>query len=66
MGLLTPQGLKQYRKIAIVAMAILSAILTPPDPVSMIVMVTPLVILYELSILGSYLVVRRKQAKVTE
>lgn len=61
LGLLTPQTLREYRKIAIVGMAFLSAVLTPPDPFSMMVMLTPLVLLYEASILLSYLVIRRKR-----
>ncbi len=61
MGLLTPQTLREYRKIALVAMAFLSAVLTPPDPFSMMVMLAPLVLLYEASILLSYLVIRRKR-----
>ena len=60
MGLLTPQTLKQYRKVSIVGMAVIAAILTPPDPYSMMIMLIPLVILYELSVWVSYLVVRRK------
>lgn len=61
MGLLTPQTLREYRKIALVAMAFLSAVLTPPDPFSMMVMLAPLALLYEASILLSYLVIRRKR-----
>lgn len=61
LGLLTPQTLREYRKIAIVGMAFLSAVLTPPDPFSMMVMLTPLVLLYEASILLSYVVIRRKR-----
>lgn len=59
-GLLTPQTLKSYRKMAIVGMAFLSALLTPPDPFSMLVMLFPLVILYESSIWASYIVMRRQ------
>jgi sec-independent protein translocase protein TatC len=61
LGLLTPQTLKQYRKVAIVGLTIGAAVLTPPDPVSMIIMLLPLVIMYEGSILLSYLVIRRKK-----
>lgn len=61
MDLLTPAALKQYRKQAIVGMAVLSAVLTPPDPISMMFMMAPLVLLYEASIWTSYLVVRRKR-----
>lgn len=61
MGLLTPQALRDYRKFAIVIMALAAAILTPPDVVSMGIMLLPLVILYEMSIWTSYLVLRRKK-----
>jgi sec-independent protein translocase protein TatC len=61
MGLLTPEALKKGRAIAIVGMAVGSAALTPPDPFSMVVMLLPLILLYEGSILLSYLVVRRKK-----
>lgn len=61
MGVLTPQMLKEYRKIAIIGMAVLSAMFTPPEPVSMIVMLVPLYGLYELSILASHVVIRRKE-----
>lgn len=66
MGILTPQTLKQYRKLAIVAMAVIAAILTPPDPFSMLVMLVPLVLLYESSIWMSYVVIRRKTKEQTE
>jgi len=61
MGLLTPQSLREYRKFAIVIMAVAAAILTPPDVFSMSIMLLPLVILYEASIWMSYLVLRRKK-----
>jgi sec-independent protein translocase protein TatC len=61
LDLLTPATLKRYRKQAIVGLAVLSAILTPPDPISMSFMMAPLVLLYEASIWTSYLVVRRKR-----
>ncbi len=61
LGLLSPQTLKRFRRLAIVVMAVAAAILTPPDPISMTMMLIPMVILYEVSIWLSYLVVRRKQ-----
>ncbi len=66
MGLLTPQALKQYRRMAIVGMSVVAAVLTPPDPFSMLVMLLPLVILYEASIWASYLVVRRRAQTAAE
>ena len=54
-GIFTPAFLREYRKFAIVIFLILGAVLTPPDPVSQILIVIPLVILYEFSILISKL-----------
>lgn len=64
MGLLTPQTLKQYRKVALVGMALIAAILTPPDPFSLLIMLLPMAVLYESSIWASYLVLRRKKRQV--
>ena len=50
-GILTPAFLREYRKFAVVVFLILGAVLTPPDPVSQILIVVPLIILYEFSIL---------------
>ncbi len=60
MDLLSPATLKEYRKVAIVGMAVAAAMLTPPDPVSMLIMLLPLALLYEGSIWLSYLVVWRR------
>jgi sec-independent protein translocase protein TatC len=62
-GILTPKFLRTYRRHAIVAIMILSAFITPPDPVSMIIMTFPLIILYEISVLVSAGVNRAKRTK---
>ncbi len=49
-GLITPKFLKKYRKHAIVIILILSAIITPPDIFSQILVSLPLLLLYELGI----------------
>ena len=59
-GLLTPEFMGHYRKHAIVIILVLSAFITPPDPVSLVLMSVPLLLLYELSIGVSWLVNRRK------
>lgn len=64
MDLLSPASLKQYRKLAIIGIAFVSAVLTPPDPISMTIMMVPLLVLYEVSIWASYLVVRRRRSVV--
>ena len=54
-GLLTPAFLQQYRKFSIVVFLILGAVFTPPDPLSQILIVVPLIVLYEFSIFISKL-----------
>jgi sec-independent protein translocase protein TatC len=49
-GLITPQFMKTYRKHSIVVILILSAIITPPDVSSQILVCIPILILYEISI----------------
>jgi len=49
-GIATPEFLRQYRRHAIVLILIVSAILTPPDVVSQLLMAVPLMVLYEIGI----------------
>lgn len=50
MGIIPSEALRSRRRIAIVIIFFLAMILTPPDPVSQIVMAVPMCILYELCI----------------
>lgn len=50
MGIVSVQILKDYRKHAIVFFFVLSAILTPPDMISQLLVAFPLILLYEISI----------------
>jgi len=49
-GVVSPQFLKKQRRYAILGISIIAAVLTPPDPLSMLFMMVPLLILYEFSI----------------
>lgn len=49
-GLISPQLLRKFRRHAFIGALILSAILTPPDVFSQLLVSVPLVILYEISI----------------
>lgn len=50
MGVVTSKLLRNYRRYAIVMLAAMSAMFTPPDMISMVLMMIPMVLLYELSI----------------
>ena len=59
-GLLTPSFMVHYRRHSIVVVLILSAFITPPDPISLVLMSVPLWFLYEISIGVSWLVNRKR------
>jgi len=59
-GVLTPAFMRHYRRHSIVTILILSSFITPPDPVSMLIMSFPLAILYETSIGVSWIVNRKR------
>ncbi|KAA3623073.1 MAG: twin-arginine translocase subunit TatC [Flavobacterium sp.] len=62
-GIVTPEILKKYRKFALVIVLIISAIITPPDIASQVIVAIPVVILYEVSIFISKAVVKRQNKK---
>lgn len=67
MGLVTPSFLRTYRKYAYVVLLVLAAIITPsPDWGSQLIVVIPLVFLYELSIVISARVNKNQEKKWNE
>jgi sec-independent protein translocase protein TatC len=64
-GLITPAFLRKNRKFALVIVLSLSAIITPPDIASQIIVSIPVLILYEVSIWISKWVYRRQQKEMS-
>ena len=60
-GIATPAFLIHQRRYAIIAILIVSAVLTPPDVVSQLLMAVPLIILYEIGIIVSKMVYVSKE-----
>jgi len=60
-GVVSPKILKKYRKISLVIVLILSAIITPPDIASQVIVSVPIIVLYEISIYISKAVIRKQQ-----
>lgn len=63
-GLVTPDGMKTYRRHAIVGAMLLSAFLTPPDPVSQVMIALPLILLYQFSIFLSRVAMNRRKKEM--
>lgn len=63
LGLVTPQMLKKYRSISAVLLCIAAAALTPTvDPVNLMTMWIPLLLMYEACIWISYVIVKRSKS----
>ena len=60
LGLVTPGFLRRNRRYALVIAAALAAFLTPPDAISMLMMMVPLLLLYEVGIVCAWVVTRRR------
>jgi sec-independent protein translocase protein TatC len=62
-GIIGAQNLRQFRRYAIVGITAVAAVLSPPDPFSMIAMALPTILLYEASI---YAVDRVEKARLAK
>lgn len=60
-GLVTPELLQSYRRHALVGILVVSAIITPPDLTSQILVSMPVLVLYEIGIVISRRVTKRMQ-----
>ena len=63
-GLLTPDFMRKHRRHAIIGAMILSAFLTPPDPVSQIMIALPLILLYQFAIFLSKIAERQRKKEL--
>ena len=59
-GIIDQKFLKEKRRIAVVVLAVLSAVVTPPDALSMMMLLIPLCLLYEISIIVVGILVRQR------
>ena len=62
-GILSIHQLVSFRKYAIVLSFVFAAIITPPDPFSQISLALPIILLYEISILISRFLEKKKKNK---
>lgn len=60
-GILTPEFMRAYRKHSYIVILVIGAIVTPPDPLSQMLISMPLFLLYEISIFISVYVSRKRR-----
>jgi len=65
-GLLSTEFLRRHRKIALLFMLIMSSIITPPDIISQVIMVLPLLFLYEVGIIMVMISERKRLQLLSE
>ena len=65
-GIVTPDLMKRYRRHSIVVILLLSAIITPPDVMSQILIALPLSLLYEISIVISKRINKKRERELYE
>ncbi len=65
-GLVTPEFLKKYRKHSLVLILILSAIITPPDIFSQVLVSLPLLVLYEVGISISRSLIKKQKKEMED
>jgi sec-independent protein translocase protein TatC len=63
LGIVSVSFLKKNRKYAILLFFVGAAILTPPDVVTQIMMALPLMVLYEISIIGAKIFGKKKSSE---
>jgi sec-independent protein translocase protein TatC len=59
-GIVTAKGLATKRRYAIVGVFVMAAVLTPPDVISQIGLALPILLLYEISIIGARLMEKKR------
>ncbi len=64
LGIVSPYLLTKYRRHAIVVIFIIAAIFTPPDAVTQLMMAIPMVLLYEISVLGAKIVYKKRMTRL--
>ncbi len=62
MGIVTVAQLKSFRSYFVVGAAAVAGLVTPPDPVSMLALLVPMYLLYEIGILAAQLFIKHTQA----
>ncbi|KGA96385.1 Sec-independent protein translocase TatCD [Alkalihalobacillus alcalophilus ATCC 27647 = CGMCC 1.3604] len=59
-GVVTPDKLKEVRKYGYVLMAVVSALITPPDFISQLIVLVPLMLLYEIGVILSKVMYKKR------
>ncbi|RNC85753.1 MAG: twin-arginine translocase subunit TatC [Balneola sp.] len=65
-GILTPAFLRKYRRHAFIVCLVMAAFLTPPEPISQVLIAMPLAVLYEFAIWVSHFANKMRDRELKE
>lgn len=65
-GIVRLEAMTKNRGYVLIGISIVTAIITPPDPVSMLMLMIPMYLLYELGILAARIMLKDKLAQLAE
>ncbi|PIE53670.1 twin-arginine translocase subunit TatC [Candidatus Fermentibacteria bacterium] len=60
-GIVEPSDIGAYRRHVLVGLLIIAAVLTPPDPLTQVMLTLPLYVLFEISLLAAGIAFRKKE-----
>jgi len=60
LGVVTTKQLRKYRKYVVIGLMVVSGLITPPDIFTMIALVIPLIVLYEIGIITASIAIRKR------
>ena len=62
-GIISAKGLSEKRRYAIIGIFVFAAVVTPPDVVSQLCLAIPMLVLYELSVIGARMMEKKPEAQ---
>ena len=65
-GMVSSSALREFRRYAIVAIFVVAAVVTPPDPISQLMLALPIILLYEISIWCVRIIEFRRRRELDE
>ncbi|MCA6223654.1 MAG: twin-arginine translocase subunit TatC [Phenylobacterium sp.] len=65
-GMVSSSALREFRRYAIVAIFVVAAVVTPPDPISQLMLALPIILLYEISIWCVRIIELRRRRELDE
>ena len=64
-GIVSPESLSNFRKYWLIIAVVIGAMLTPPDPITQMLMAVPLFLFFEIGLLGARFLYKSRSRKTS-